>query len=299
VQRLTLLHDPPPAELVIVDEISMLTMAQVHTILRIYGSEARLLFLGDDAQLPCIGRGAPVRDLQRCVPTLRLTQCMRTEGAGLLHAAATVRDHGTLGEAEAVAGEVEVMPMEDDEAVAAAAAFATAVPPWDPSYVQIITPQNKHRDLVNAAVQARTTNVGEDARTFSGCYEGDAVRFDANTDKYKNGTEGVLVHVTEKRGRGDTVKTSGRVRLQDDHCVDVEGVKHLLPAYAGTVHKAQGSEYGHVVLALFRNSNHRMITRELVYTSITRARRRLTVVGYTDALALLASTARRTVMPHL
>ena len=81
-QRLARLTEPPAAQLVIVDETSMMTMAQVCLVLEAY-QRARILFLGDDAQLPCIGRGLPIRDLQEDVHTLRLTRCMRTEGASL------------------------------------------------------------------------------------------------------------------------------------------------------------------------------------------------------------------------
>lgn len=300
VQRLPYLDEPPPATLVIVDEISMLTMGQVATILRVYGGVARLLFLGDDAQLPCIGRGAPVRDLQRLVPTLRLTRCMRTEGVALVRVATSVRDEGVLGDV-GEGGEVEVRPLEDDGDVTTAASLL-AVPqtppaaPWAASYVQIITSQNKHRDAINEAVQARTTAGG---RCFSKCYVGDAVRFHVNDDLYKNGDEGVLTAIDQKRGRDGKDKSVGTVQLKNGSAVQVEQ-NHILPAYACTVHKAQGSEYGHVVLALFHGANRKMCTREMVYTSVTRARERLTALGYTAPLQRpLPTSERRTVLPHL
>jgi exodeoxyribonuclease V alpha subunit len=61
--------------------------------------------------------------------------------------------------------------------------------------------------------------------------------------------------------------------------------------FATTVHKSQGSEYGHVVLVLPDQASP-VLTRELVYTAVTRAKRRVTVLGEPDVLA--AAIARRT-----
>ena len=74
---------------------------------------------------------------------------------------------------------------------------------------------------------------------------------------------------------------------------------HIRPAYASTVHKAQGSEYDRVVLALVRNTHPNMIYREMVYTAVTRARRSLRAIGHTAWLERLEPVERRTLLPHL
>lgn len=331
VQRLACLDDAPRAILVIVDETSMLTMRNLKAVLTSYASrtETRLLFLGDDAQLPCIGRGLPIRDMQTLVPTLRLTQCMRTEGARLVALATAVRDRGNVlarvceGEEskEVVVDDITggTTPSIVESVLARVLCAARAVTeedetnedaprvraPWEAHYVQVITPQNKHVDAVNTAVQtALGTNAGGEDTAFSQCYPGDAVRFETNTDDYKRGDEGVLVRVNKASGKRPRAKkdnarpTSSRVatvRRHDGTTVEVTSPYDLRPAYASTVHKAQGSEYDTVILALFCDTNEVMMTREMVYTSVTRARHALHLVGHLPWLAHLVDAPRRTV----
>ena len=79
----------------------------------------------------------------------------------------------------------------------------------------------------------------------------------------------------------------------------MESVGHLEPAYAGTVHRAQGSEYSTVVLAVYPQTHPKLMNREMVYTSITRARTRLHVVGYMPLLSNPSHVFRRTVFPFV
>ena len=252
----------------------------------------RVLFLGDDAQLPCIGRGLPIADLQRVLPTLRLTKCMRTERADLVALASAVRDGGALAAHGDGAVTMEQATMGAAELADHVAARVIApVPPWDAAYVQIIACENKHVDAVNRSVQARLTGTGA---AVSGCYAGDPVRMQYNAEHYKNGDEGVVVGVREKRGKADQVKGVATVRRRDGSTFMVDKEGHMRPAYASTVHKCQGSEYATVVLALFRETYMKMVTREMVYTSVTRARDRLSVVGHLPWLDSLENEGRRT-----
>ena len=311
VQKLAVVPSPPRTRLLVVDETSMLTMRHVHFLLTTYGTdETRILFIGDDVQLPCIGRGLPIRDLQNHVPTCRLTRCMRTNGAGLLDAAHHVRTNGTLvadgtevvvhelSTAEEITETVTRLVMEaatndglDDR--------ARVIPPWDPSYVQVITPQNAHADEINAAVQLMLGTKVAGVEAFSGCHAGDAVRFTKNTEHFKNGDEGLLVRVRETRNSRDQLTKVGEVRRSNGGTVSVENARQLVPAYAGTVHKAQGSEYSTVVLAVYPQTYPKMMTREMVYTSLTRARTRLHVVGHMPLLSNLSHVLRRTVFPFV
>ena len=308
VQSFVLMPTSPPAALVMVDETSMLTMSHVRHVLKAYSaSDARILFLGDDVQLPCIGRGFPIRDLAALLGDVRLTRCMRTDGAGLVAAAEAVRSGGEIVETD----EVQIFPMRNPMQwvkEARAASFfhdpvtSSARPPWEEGYVQMISPQNRHVDQLNEAVQAR--QVAEEREAFSGCYSGDPVRLVENTSEYKNGDEGVLVSVEEeeekksgkaKGKRKEAARRQGVVRLRSGRLVRVSD-KHAVPAYATTVHKVQGSEYDVVALLLFPGTHPNLKTREMVYTSVTRAKRRLIIAGDTSILGDCPPLVRRTLM---
>lgn len=290
VQGFCCTDDVPDVDLVVVDELSMLTMHHVCSILRAYAdhARARLLFLGDDMQLPCIGAGSPIRDLAAQLSPVRLVRCMRTEGRELVAAATAVRDGRSVEEGGAVCVHAGLdMPA----IVARLTHTAPATPPWADGYVQIVTPQNNHVRELNALVQEK---LGLDAQASLGdCRVGDAVRITANADEYKNGDEGVLVGIeeAEEEGKGTKKKRAKKRSRGGGNGGEVGVVEwrsgararvaaaHLAPAYATTIHKVQGSEYAAVVFALPDGINPRMLTRELAYTAVTRARHALHIAG--------------------
>lgn len=309
VHRFSLLTEEVTASLVIVDETSMITMPKIRSVLEAFYllPNTRILFMGDDAQLPCIGRGLPIRDLQDCIVTLRFTRCMRTEGQSLISLATAVR----------TGAEVDLTPtpqlqVTDEtnmdlliEAVVAAHPCAVDQEPWDPAYVQIITPQNKHVQELNVQIQKRIVrDPSKPSASVSGCFVGDAVRIKRNTTAYKNGDEGVLEDIVPAgaedittHGKGKRASSGdfvGIVRLQNGSRVRVWKYD-MDPAYATTVHKVQGSEYPHVVLAMFSNIHPNLRTREILYTSVTRARDRLHIMGDSGTLGHMISNPRRTV----
>ena len=294
VQGFSCMHLAPFVKLVVVDEASMLTMPHIRSILESYRDRTatRILFLGDDAQLPCIGRGEPLQNLLSVVPPVRLTACMRTEGRALVAAAAAVRNDLDI---EPVGGEVEIASVEDMQSIAAHAAMASPCAPWEAGYIQMVTAQNNHvKELNEIAQKARHGHL--DGDTSSSCFVGDAVRIHKNSDEYKNGDEGVLVSLgpPRKRKRSDKPSRKGTVRLRSGRTVVVED-GDMAPAYAATIHKVQGSEYETVVVALPGGINPRMLTRQLVYTAVTRAQKRLVVAGMVELVEHVQPEVRRTV----
>lgn len=304
VQGFVVKQEPIAARFVIVDETSMLTMGQIRCILqavvyRNVGAKEKtsILFLGDDVQLPCIGRGFPIRDIRSVITTLRLETCMRVHGEHLLQAAHNVRDGLPVEES---GNEVVLHPARDVVDACVSHYPDQAFPPWHEDYVQIITPQNKHVDEINAALQEKLTGSGP---RFSNCYVGDPVRMSVNTDSYKNGDEGVLVEVQPARVPASSRKRKkksgeddleGRVRLKDDRVVVVKD-GHVQPAYACTVHKVQGSEYPVVCSALFFGTHPSLKIREMMYTAVTRARKALWICGHVVMVSECHPLVRRTV----
>ena len=180
----------------------MLTMRHVHFLLTTYEEEeTRILFIGDDVQLPCIGRGLPIRDLQTHIPTSRLTKCMRTNGSGLLDAAHNVRTTGMF-----VVDGVEVIVHERSTAAEITETVARllmraatneglddtprVIPPWNPSYVQVITPQNVQANTINVTMQTMLGTKKDDGKSFSECHVGDVVRFTKNMERTRMGRKG-------------------------------------------------------------------------------------------------------------
>lgn len=307
VQGFSLLLTPPVVSLVLVDEASMLTMSQIRRILSSYHDtvSTSILFMGDDAQLPCIGRGFPIRDIQTIMHTVRLTRCMRTNGRGLIEAATAVRVGSVIPESDEVIVDAALKPV-DFLSRHYYQEGGVVHPPWSPDFVQMISPQNNHVDMLNEMAQQHLTFV-PNVKPFSGCYVGDAVRLRENTETYKNGDEGILLTITTPNDAGKRKRTTkgftsdariGSVQLRDGRTVNVAD-RHMSPAYATTVHKVQGSEYSTVVLALFQGTHPNLRIREMMYTSVTRAVKKLHIVGHVQTLHDCKALYRRTVFGYV
>lgn len=104
-----------------------------------------------------------------------------------------------------------------------------------------------------------------------------------HTRKLYNGDTGVILKDGNGLHRAWFEISGGHVSWPVDELTDLE------PAFAITVHKAQGSEYDNILVVLPENEDHRLLTREIVYTALTRARVSGTIIGSTGALQLAIS----------
>ena len=115
---------------------------------------------------------------------------------------------------------------------------------------------------------------------------GDKVMCVKNRDDINNGDIGYIVGITNTDG-----DVSVRVDFGDGRSVelDISELDHLELAYAMTVHKSQGSEYESVIVNL-QTAHYVMLKRPLIYTAITRAKERVTIVGDRKAICIAINT---------
>jgi len=319
VQKFVVLHDARKTstvrslstDLVIVDECSMGTMAQIRALLEAFvDTRARVVLLGDFNQLPPIGRGAPFRDIVTTMDcNVQLRKSMRSNVEGVLSACADILD------GKVPTGSAPGLTLHDDSSdpLRALKAFLDARLPSDTSAsptrttasangLRIITHTRAHVRLVNELMQERA-GVAQ-GRQFKGsdgqkCYVGDMVRCTANTNLYTNGTTGVIVDIVQRERVVEASVGNGRPKKRYRKRVSVAIVElatgkdcpqkfvdvdeyHIEPSYAVTAHKSQGSEYEVVVLLIFLSDVHAV--RELYYTAASRARTHLHIVGHVDGL---------------
>ena len=157
--------------------------------------------------------------------------------------------------------------------------------------VQVLAPMYRGPvgvDALNAALKARL-NPGDGRPDVGGFHVGDRVmqtRNDPDLD-VANGDVGTVVDLTKRRGTLRVAFPRGEVTYERDQ------VRDLTPAWAVTVHKAQGGEWPVVVLVC-DGSHRRMLWRNLVYTGVTRAQQALIVVGQLESLRRAAAQDRQT-----
>lgn len=289
--------NPLDADLVVVDEASMLDLLLANKLAKAVAPGAHLLFVGDVDQLPSVGAGEVLRDLLAApdVPRVRLTQIFRqAQQSGVV-----VNAHRVNGGQMPLVREFPdffLFPAEDPDEIAALTVDVVAKripgkfglnPRRD---VQVLAPMHRGAagaGALNGALQEALTpyREGMPERRYGGRVfrVGDKVtqlrnNYDKGAAGVFNGTVGVVTAILPDDGKL-TVLTD------EDESVDYsfDELDELAHAYAVSIHRSQGSEYPAVVIPL-ATSAWMMLQRNLLYTAITRAKRLVVVVGSRRAL---------------
>jgi len=293
------------ADVVVIDEASMLDVVLAHHLFAAVAPEARLILVGDVDQLPSVGPGNVLCDVIRSgrVPVVRLTEVFRQAAASRIVAGAHRIRQGQLPQSAAERGSDFYFLEEEPERVTERIVKLVAddIPRRlgvDPrSEVQVLCPMNRGRAgslELNEALQARLNPTGAEAgQGWKRLRVGDRVMQIANDydrDVY-NGDLGRIRSARENAGEV-LVDFDGRSVVYD-----VQDLDQLMLAYACSIHKAQGSEYPVVVVPLVP-SHWAMLARNLLYTAVTRGKRLVLLVGSKRALVRAvrnnASVLRRT-----
>ena len=277
--------EPAPYDLLIVDEVSMMGDALMLSLLAAVPPGARVLLVGDTDQLPPVDAGLPLLALAQTAPTVRLTQVYRQAARNPIIQAA----HGLLGGAAPAWGDPRLNLTEAEPDGGARRVALIVRDLGGPSQVQVLTPMRKGplgMDHLNHHLQA-LFNPGEGGvRIAEGeARPGDTVVQTKNdyTNEIFNGTLGTVL---KAEGGRLTVDFDGNV-------VELVGAElfNLQLGYALTVHRAQGSEWN-TVLGVLHEAHMPMLSRNLVYTALTRARERFFAVGSASAWEKAATRQR-------
>lgn len=289
---------PLEADMLIVDEAGMLDTALAWHLFRAVAGGTHVVLVGDADQLPSVGAGQVLADLiaEPAIPVVRLARLFRQgEKSRIAEFATFVRDgrlDGLSLACEDPEAELVLLP-EPDPRRCAKAVIELIRDLWptsggDAQGVQVLTAmhrgENGTRNL-NEQLQ-RVLNPLAAAVAVGGFAEGDrviATRNDYDRDLF-NGDVGIVRQATPQRIEIDF---SGNVQA-----FTVSDLGPLQLAYALTVHKAQGSEYPIVVLPIAREQTV-LLERHLLYTAITRARKRLILVGDTTTLRRAIKSERK------
>ena len=284
---------PLPAELLIVDEASMLNLRLAEVLLGGLAETTHVVFVGDADQLPPIGAGKPFEDLiaSAAAPVVRLSQIFRQAARSMITTAAHEINHGRPP---------HLQPAEDQdhdfffidrasperaletvvEVVAERAPKRFEVDPI--REVQVLAPMYRGAvgiDALNERLQARLNPDGKRALN-------DRFRIGDRLIQTRNSHELGLMNGSIIFLRSDDPDEEAIVVDTDDGgtlVIPYGETATLRLAYAISVHKAQGCEVP-VVVGVCHRSHSRMLTRPLLYTAITRARNSCVLVGDPGAL---------------
>lgn len=287
---------------VIVDEASMLDLTLMAALVRALKRGARLILIGDSDQLPSVGAGNVLADIiaTERIRTIRLTEIFRQSKESLIVTNAHRINEGELPILTVTDNDFFFVRRENERDIAetVASLVSERLPKTYGKEIrdkiQIITPSKKGAggvETLNRVLQERINPPLKFKREKSShgtvFREGDRVMQIANNYDIvweKNGIEGLGlfngdIGVIEKMNFSDDTMTI----CFDDRTVEYpfDLLDELELAYAITVHKSQGSEYSVVIIPMYY-CPPMLMTRNLLYTAVTRAKKMVILVGRTD-----------------
>ena len=275
-------HNPLDAELIVVDESSMIDVELMELFLQGVSPRTQILLIGDADQLPPVGPGRPFADLLGRVETVRLTQVFRQAAENPIITAAYDVKNGRVPIPDG--DRLRLVPFsEPEEALEHVLEHYKGSEPRP----QVLTAGNKGplgTKALNQRLQALANPEGTPLSTIAWgmiIREGDPAVWIEND--YDIGLMNGELGVVYQEG-GELIFDTGDQRVPIPHAKR----NKLLLAYAMTVHRAQGSQWKEVV-TLLDISHQRLLSLELLYTALTRSEERHVLIYHPDALTVARS----------
>ena len=278
------------ADLVLVDEVSMLDVYLAEKLFQSISATARLILVGDSDQLPSVGPGAVLKEIiaSNQVPVVRLDQVFRQKNGSRIAANAKLIRHGNLSleygpdfefydstDLSVSADIIETLYLQ--ETAKYGIDNVVLLSPYRQKTETGANALNQRlQDKVNPPAEGKMDAVHGQRRFRTG----DKVMQIKNCEDINNGDVGYVTSIT-----GTQTDSVVRIDFGDGRVVDYENsdLDMLDLGYACTVHKSQGSEFKSVIINL-QCAHSVMLVRPLIYTAITRAKEKVMIVGERRAL---------------
>jgi exodeoxyribonuclease V alpha subunit len=288
--------NPLDCDLLVIDEASMVDVMLMQALMKAVPDRAALLIVGDIDQLPSVGPGQVLADVisSGAVPVVRLTEVFRQAAESRIITSAHRINQGSIPDLSPPGTESDFYFVEAADPEAAVPRIIELVKTRIPKRfgldpirdIQVLCPMNRGgvgaRSL-NVELQAALNPAGDrKVERFGWSFApGDKVmqiENDYDKDVY-NGDIGTIDDVNPAEGEL-TVSFDGRAVTYGFGELDM-----LVPAYAATIHKSQGSEYPAVVIPVM-TQHYAMLQRNLLYTGVTRGKKLVVLVGQKKAVAI-------------
>ncbi len=285
-------ENPLEADVVIVDEMSMVDIVLMNRLMQAIPSGATVILIGDTDQLPSVGAGNVLKSLidSQKIPVITLTEIFRQAQKSMIVTNAHLINRGYFPE---LSGPMDrdFFFIEEEEPESVVQLITSLIADRLPYYynyhpiddIQLLCPMRRGilgaqnfnkclQDVLNPSIEQAVSGwhafrIGDKVMQIRNNYDYDVY----------NGDIGRIVNI-------DLIEKTVHVRFTEKIVeYDMADLNELVLAYATTIHKAQGSEYPVVVIPL-HTQHYIMLQRNLLYTGITRAKEHVVIVGSEKAL---------------
>jgi exodeoxyribonuclease V alpha subunit len=295
---------PLECDLLVLDEVSMVDISLMYSVLKAVRPGSRLVLVGDVDQLPSVGPGNVLRDIidSGVVPTVVLNQVYRQAPGSMIVTNAHRINRGEFPLFRGARDFFFIEAEDPDQVVQSVVATVTSKLPrhlgCDPiDDVQVLSPMKRSAagvDNLNVvlrdALNPRRPGASEIRCRGSAFRRGDKVmqiRNDYNRLVW-NGDMGKIVRIDAEEG--EVVVRFSEPEGDRDVLYNQDELDELALSYCVSIHKSQGSEYPAVVVPV-TTQHYVMLQRNLLYTAVTRARRTVVIIGTKKALAIAVRNA--------
>lgn len=298
-------ENPLEADVIIIDEMSMVDLPLMHALLSATVPGTRLVLVGDVDQLPSVGPGSVLKDIicSECFPVVRLTRIFRQAGESDIVVNAHKINLGQPVILDNKSRDFFFLKRQNADVIISViiTLIQKKLPRYveaSPSEIQVMTPTRKgllgverlnqilQRYLnpadpgkTEAEIKGRLFRIGDKVMQIKNNYQMEweiSTKYGLTVDKGAgvfNGDMGIITEINPYTESLEVEFDEGRKVKYS-----FEMAEELELAYAITVHKSQGSEYPAVILPLLPGPRL-LYNRNLLYTAVTRAKRCLTIVG--------------------
>ena len=271
------------SELVIIDESSMIDVFLMYNLLKIINKDAKIILVGDNDQLPSIAPGNVLNDLinSKAISTVKLNKIFRqSEHSSIINISHSIKNNIPFDVLENFDDKEFISANKNEMINVISAIYDDLIKNSSKENIQILAPIYKGTsgiNEINMAIQSRFNDNEEQIEYGELIYKvNDRVMQLVNRpeDNIFNGDIGYIEEIYKE---GNKVKI---VIDYDGNYVTYEKTElnQITLSYACSIHKAQGSEFENVIIPFIDNYNF-MLNKNLTYTAITRAKKKLILCG--------------------
>lgn len=298
-------ENPLEADVIIIDEMSMVDLPLMHVLLRAVTVGTRIILVGDKDQLPSVGAGSVLKDMiqSNCFPVITLTKIFRQAEQSDIVLNAHKINRGVEVVLDNKSRDFFFLKRQDANAIISV--ILTLIMKKLPKYVeadmfdiQVLTPMRKGLlgvERLNTILQQylnppepakaekeygdRVFRVGDKVMQIKNNYQLEweiSTKYGLVVDKGIGVFNGDIGRITEINTYAETLEVEYEEKKKVRYPFQL--LDELELAYAVTIHKSQGSEYPAVVIPLLQGPKQ-LFHRNLIYTAVTRAKKCVTLVG--------------------